>query len=280
MIAGGIPSKATERAARAAERAYKGRGGNGSQAVSGKGYDVTARTRLRPMFQLISAMMASPDRHLDLTSLAYLREMCRAHDRQGSLFSGILNRAVANVVGPNFTIEAATGDRLLDQQINDVMRERHHIRDGQPDDFTLRDMTEMTNTLSSTTRLMTNLLLAVAMISLVVGGVGIMNIMLVSVKERTREIGLRKALGATPRDILMQFLVEAVMITFLGGLAGIVLAGVISWLIAALAQWKMIITLGSLFLAFIFSAGVGIVFGLWPAKQAAALDPIQALRYE
>jgi ABC-type antimicrobial peptide transport system permease subunit len=107
-----------------------------------------------------------------------------------------------------------------------------------------------------------------------------MNIMLVSVKERTREIGLRKALGATPRDILMQFLVEAVMITFLGGLAGIVFAETISWLIATLAQWKMIIALDSLFLAFIFSAGVGIVFGLWPAKQAAALDPIYALRYE
>ena len=107
-----------------------------------------------------------------------------------------------------------------------------------------------------------------------------MNIMLVSVKERTREIGLRKALGATPRDILMQFLVEAILITFMGGLAGIVLAGVISWLIATLAGWKMIITFGSLLLAFVFSAGVGIVFGLWPAKQAAALDPIRALRYE
>jgi ABC-type antimicrobial peptide transport system permease subunit len=104
--------------------------------------------------------------------------------------------------------------------------------------------------------------------------------MLVSVKERTREIGLRKALGATPRDILIQFLVEAVLITFLGGLAGIALAGAVSWLIATLAQWKMIITFGSLFLAFVFSAGVGIVFGLWPAKQASSLNPITALRYE
>ncbi|HPW65247.1 MAG TPA: FtsX-like permease family protein, partial [Candidatus Omnitrophota bacterium] len=113
-----------------------------------------------------------------------------------------------------------------------------------------------------------------------VGGIWIMNIMLVSVKELTREIGLRKALGATSRDILVQFLVEAVMITFLGGLTGIVLAGVVSWLIATFAKWKMIITFGSLCLAFLFSAGVGILFGLWPAKQAAALDPIRSLRYE
>ena len=119
-----------------------------------------------------------------------------------------------------------------------------------------------------------------AAISLVVGGIGIMNIMLVSVKERTREIGLRKAIGATPRDILMQFLVEAIVITFLGGLVGIVLAAVISWGIAAIAHWQMIITVGSLVLAFFCSAAVGIIFGLWPAKQAAALDPIRALRYE
>jgi ABC-type antimicrobial peptide transport system permease subunit len=124
------------------------------------------------------------------------------------------------------------------------------------------------------------LLGSVAAISLLVGGIGIMNIMLVSVKERTREIGLRKALGATPRDILMQFLVEAIMITFMGGLAGILLAGGVSWLIATLAQWKMIITLGSLLLAFFCSASVGIIFGIWPAKQAAELDPIRALRYE
>ena len=107
-----------------------------------------------------------------------------------------------------------------------------------------------------------------------------MNIMLVSVKERTREIGLRKAIGATPRDILMQFLVEAIVVTFIGGLAGILLAAVISGIIAAIAHWKMIITLGSLLLAFFCSAAVGIIFGLWPAKQAAALDPIRALRYE
>jgi macrolide transport system ATP-binding/permease protein len=169
---------------------------------------------------------------------------------------------------------------VAQEEINQLIIRRHRLTPDRYDSFNIRNYADIQAALSSTTKTFGVLLGAVAAISLVVGGIGIMNIMLVSVKERTREIGLRKALGATPRDILMQFLVEAVMITFLGGLAGIILAGVISWLIATLAQWKMIITLDSLLLAFIFSAGVGIVFGLWPAKQAAALDPIRALRYE
>ncbi len=166
------------------------------------------------------------------------------------------------------------------EEINQLIIRRHRLTPDRYDSFNIRNYADIQAALSSTTKTFAVLLGAVAAISLVVGGIGIMNIMLVSVKERTREIGLRKALGATPRDILMQFLVEAVLITFLGGLVGIVLAGVISWLIATMAQWKMIITLDSLLLAFIFSAGVGIVFGLWPAKQAAELDPIRALRYE
>jgi len=166
------------------------------------------------------------------------------------------------------------------EEINDLIIRRHRLTPERYDSFNIRNYADIQAALQNTTRVFSILLGSVAAISLVVGGIGMMNIMLVSVKERTREIGLRKALGATPRDILMQFLVEAVMITFLGGLAGIVLAGAVSWLIAALAQWKMIITLDSLLLAFVFSAGVGIVFGLWPAKQAAELDPIRALRYE
>jgi macrolide transport system ATP-binding/permease protein len=169
---------------------------------------------------------------------------------------------------------------VAQEEINQSIIRRHRLTPDRYDSFNIRNYADIQAALTSTTKTFGVLLGAVAAISLVVGGIGIMNIMLVSVKERTREIGLRKALGATPRDILMQFLVEAVMITFLGGLAGIMLAGVISWLIATLAQWKMIITLDSLLLAFVFSAGVGIVFGLWPAKQAAALDPIRALRYE
>ncbi len=165
-------------------------------------------------------------------------------------------------------------------EINNLIIRRHHLSPDHYDSFNIRNYADVQAALSSTTKTFSVLLGCVAVISLVVGGIGIMNIMLVSVKERTREIGLRKAIGATPRDILMQFLVEAVTITFLGGLTGILLAVVISWLIATIAHWKMVISISSLFIAFIFSATVGIIFGLWPAKQAASLDPIQSLRYE
>jgi len=166
------------------------------------------------------------------------------------------------------------------EAIENLLIRRHRLTPDHYDSFNIRNFADIQAAMASTTRTFSILLGSVAAISLIVGGIGIMNIMLVSVKERTREIGLRKALGATPRDIMIQFLVEAVLITFLGGLAGIFLAGAVSWLIATLARWKMIITVGSLFLAFAFSAGVGILFGLWPAKQAAGLDPIRALRYE
>jgi len=167
-----------------------------------------------------------------------------------------------------------------EDEINKLIIRRHHLTPEHYDSFNIRNYADIQEALSSTTKTFSVLLGCVAVISLVVGGIGIMNIMLVSVKERTREIGLRKAIGATPRDILMQFLVEAVSITFLGGLTGIVLAATVSWLIAAIAHWKMVISFGSLLLAFIFSATVGIIFGLWPAKQAASLDPIRSLRYE
>ncbi|HNX69493.1 MAG TPA: ABC transporter permease [Candidatus Omnitrophota bacterium] len=166
------------------------------------------------------------------------------------------------------------------EEINAMIIRKHHLTPDRYDSFNIRNYADIQQALTSTTKTFSVLLGCVAAISLIVGGIGIMNIMLVSVKERTREIGLRKAIGATPRDILMQFLVEAIVVTFIGGLAGIGLAAVISWTIAAIAHWKMIITLGSLILAFFCSASVGIVFGLWPAKQAAKLDPIRALRYE
>jgi ABC-type antimicrobial peptide transport system permease subunit len=166
------------------------------------------------------------------------------------------------------------------QQITDVLRERHRIRDGQADDFTIRDMTELTNTLSSTIRLMTNLLLCVAMISLVVGGVGIMNIMLVSVTERTREIGLRMAVGARARDILRQFLVEAVVLCLVGGAAGILLGHGGSRLVELLLRWPVETSPAAIAAAVLVSAGVGIIFGFYPAWKASRLDPIEALRYE
>jgi ABC-type antimicrobial peptide transport system permease subunit len=166
------------------------------------------------------------------------------------------------------------------QQITDVLHERHRIHPGELDDFTIRDMTEMTNTLTSTTRLMTNLLLCVAMISLVVGGIGIMNIMLVSVTERTREIGLRMAVGARARDILRQFLVEAVVLCLVGGSVGILLGHGGSRLVELFLRWPVKASPAAVAAAVIVSAGVGIIFGFYPAWKASRLDPIDALRYE
>jgi ABC-type antimicrobial peptide transport system permease subunit len=169
---------------------------------------------------------------------------------------------------------------LAMQEITFLLRERHHIRPGEPDDFNIRDMTEITKTLSSTTGLMTKLLLCVAMISLVVGGVGIMNIMLVSVTERTREIGLRMAVGAQPGDIMRQFLAEAVVLCLIGGAVGILFGRVSSYLVTLLLRWPTAISVGAIVAAVLVSASVGILFGYYPASKAARLDPIEALRYE
>jgi ABC-type antimicrobial peptide transport system permease subunit len=165
-------------------------------------------------------------------------------------------------------------------QINELLRQRHRIRAGEPDDFTVRDMTEMTSALTSTTRLMTNLLLCVALISLVVGGVGIMNIMLVSVTERTREIGVRMSVGARSRDILRQFLFEAVVLCLAGGAIGILLGRGSSYLVKLLLKWPTEISIPAIVSAVAVSVGVGIVFGYYPAWKASKLDPIDALRYE
>jgi macrolide transport system ATP-binding/permease protein len=165
-------------------------------------------------------------------------------------------------------------------QITEILRERHHIKPGEPEDFSIRDMTEMTRALTSTAGMMTKLLLVVAMISLVVGGVGIMNIMLVSVTERTREIGLRMAVGAWSRDILQQFLVESVLLCFCGGIAGILLGRGVSLLVSTFLHWPTEISLGAILAAFAVSVSVGIIFGYYPAWKASRLDPINALRYE
>jgi ABC-type antimicrobial peptide transport system permease subunit len=166
------------------------------------------------------------------------------------------------------------------EQITELLRERHRIRKDEPDDFVIRNMTEMTNTLASTTTLMTNLLLGVAMISLVVGGVGIMNIMLVSVTERTREIGLRMAVGAKARDILRQFLVEAIVLCLAGGALGIGLGRLGSFLVNLLLGWPVENSPEAIVAAVAVSATVGIIFGYYPAWRASRLDPIEALRYE
>ena len=166
------------------------------------------------------------------------------------------------------------------KQITQLLRERHRIGPGEADDFSIRDMTEMTKALSSTGTMMTRLLLAVALISLLVGGVGIMNIMLVSVTERTREIGLRMAVGAWSRDILQQFLAESVILCFCGGLVGILVGRGISILVRILLHWPTELSLSAIIAAFAVSVTVGIVFGFYPAWKASRLDPIIALRYE
>jgi len=166
------------------------------------------------------------------------------------------------------------------QEITAVLRQQHRLREGQEDDFDIRDTRELTDTLSSTTTLMTNLLLAVAMISLVVGGVGIMNIMLVSVTERTREIGLRMAVGARARDILRQFLTEAVILCLVGGAVGILLGHGGSYLVETLLRWPVKTSPTAIAAAVLVAATIGIAFGYYPAWKASRLDPIEALRYE
>jgi len=166
------------------------------------------------------------------------------------------------------------------KQITDVLREQHRLRPDEPDDFQIRDMTELSDTLGATTRLIRNLLIIVAAISLVVGGVGIMNIMLVSVTERTREIGLRMAVGARSRDILFQFLVEAIVLCLIGGAVGIAFGRGGSLLVRLLMRWPTAISIPAIVASVVVSAVVGLGFGFYPAWKASRLDPIEALRYE
>lgn len=166
------------------------------------------------------------------------------------------------------------------KQIRSLLRERHKLQPGEPDDFRIRDTTEISNALAQTTSLMTTLLLCVAMISLGVGGVGIMNIMLVSVTERTKEIGLRMAVGARARDILRQFLAEAVMLCLIGGLAGIVLGRGTSMMVTWLLNWRTMPSVAAIIAAVGVSVALGVSFGYYPAWRASRLDPIEALRYE
>ena len=161
-----------------------------------------------------------------------------------------------------------------------LLRQRHHIQASQDDDFSIRDMTEVFKAQVTSARVMSILLAAIASVSLIVGGIGIMNIMLVSVTERTKEIGLRQAVGAKTKDILAQFLVEAVTLSVAGGVVGIMLGLTASALISYFAEWSTAVSLGSVLLAFVFSALVGVSFGYYPARKAAFMDPIQALHYE
>ena len=167
---------------------------------------------------------------------------------------------------------------LAEEEMKRLLRQRHRVSDGQADDFSVRNLAEIQATREQSARTMAMLLLAVAAVSLVVGGIGIMNIMLVSVTERTKEIGLRMAVGARPRDVLAQFLIEATTIALIGGLIGIVIGTGIAVVTAQQAGWPLVLDPGVALVAFLFSGLVGIVSGLYPAFRASRLDPVEALR--
>ena len=168
----------------------------------------------------------------------------------------------------------------MTEQIGAVLRARHRILEGEPDDFSVRTLEEFATMLTSTTTTMTYLLASIAAVSLLVGGIGIMNIMLVSVTERTREIGLRLSVGARDIDVLLQFLVEAIVLSLAGGAVGVALGFAASWAITELMQWSTVVTTSAVAMSFGCAAAIGIFFGFYPARKAAALDPIEALRYE
>ncbi len=168
----------------------------------------------------------------------------------------------------------------VERDTRDLLRARHRISDTDSDDFNIRNLAQIMETGAQTTRIMTLLLSAIASVSLLVGGIGIMNIMLVSVTERTREIGLRMAVGARRRDIQTQFLIEAVTLSLVGGTVGILLGAVGAGVIARFAGWPTLLPVDAVILAVAFSAAVGVFFGFYPARRAARLDPIEALRYE
>jgi len=191
-------------------------------------------------------------------------------------------RVVGNNRVQNIAVQVAPQTEAAQAmvEIERVIRREHGLAPGADNDFTVVDRKQFLATQQQTTQILSFLLAGIAGVSLVVGGIGIMNIMLVTVTERTREIGIRKALGATRLDILTQFLAESVVLCVLGGLLGMLLGSGAARALAKFAGWQTYVTLDSLLLAFAFSAGVGLVFGLWPARRASNLDPIAALRYE
>jgi putative ABC transport system permease protein len=197
-------------------------------------------------------------------------------------YTSAMKRVAGGTTLRNINVQVGSAKELdaAQQQIVALLRQRHNIRAGRDDDFTVRNQQEIADAATATTAVMTILLGSIAGVSLVVGGIGIMNIMLVSVTERTREIGTRMAVGAHGRDILTQFLIEAVSLSSVGGVIGIICGIAASKILSSYAHWPTLISVSSIAIAFLFSAAVGIFFGFYPAREAARLDPIEALRYE
>jgi len=187
---------------------------------------------------------------------------------------------VTNIRGISLEAKSAQLMTQATDEVTQLLRKRHKIPDGQDDDFMVRNQAEIIAMANATSGVFTMLLGGIASVSLLVGGIGIMNIMLVSVTERTREIGIRKAMGARRHDILMQFLIESLVLSLLGGVAGIVFGMLGSAIVGSLTGWNVAVSVQSVVLSFTFAALVGVFFGLYPARQASALDPIDALRYE
>ncbi len=197
-------------------------------------------------------------------------------------FSTVQKRMLAITYIQSMLASATSEDKIpvATTEITEVLKERHRLGSSEDPDFTIRTQSDIANTASATSRIMTILLASIASISLLVGGIGIMNIMLVSVTERTREIGIRMSVGARGRDVLLQFLIEALLISLLGGLTGIGIGMLVSHIVSDLMSWPVTITLQSILMSFIFSSAIGIFFGWYPARKAARLNPIDALRYE
>ena len=191
----------------------------------------------------------------------------------GQTFPGMVRNIAVQAWGPDEVKQVET-------QINELLRQRHHIQPNQEDDFSVRDLTEMMSSREASANVMSVLLGSIASISLIVGGIGIMNIMLVSVTERTREIGIRIAVGAKTRDILLQFLIESLILSLMGGILGIGIGMVGTIILSSFTQWPILFSTTAIFLAFLFSGSVGVFFGFYPARKASLLNPIDALRYE
>ncbi|OJT26812.1 multidrug ABC transporter substrate-binding protein [Archangium sp. Cb G35] len=197
---------------------------------------------------------------------------------QRQLQSQSLGKYITGVL--NVQADATAGTAKAQQDVTALLRERHRLAEDAPNDFDVRDLSELANSRQQSTETLSLLLASIAAVSLVVGGIGIMNIMLVSVTERTREIGVRVAVGARPRDILAQFLIEALTLALLGGLIGAAVGLGVARFLASQFQWPLLVRPDVIFIALGFSALVGVGFGLYPARKASQLDPIDALRYE